>query len=466
MYLRWAVSALSISILFSIHSASAEPSNGKPLAPVPSAAERSKAEKIVRDIFKVDFARQDLQSRKALAAKLLAEASQGDDLPTQYVLLQDSIELAATAADVTGAFRAVDAIASTFAVDSVDLKSKALTEASRWASKPADAAALANASMSLADEAVTADRFDAAAKAAAQAETAAKAAEDVALFNAAHAKAEEIQACLRLAQWVKPAEEKLKQQPDDPSANLVVGKFLCFAKGDWDGGLPHLSRGADRALAAAARLDLAAPSEPKTQLPVGDAWWQLSQDPTAGLKSAGRRAAFWYRKALPGLSGLQKLSTQKRLSELARSTGGVQMSVFKYVNSDGKSRLLPLTDQCPDVLSVAQQPTQFRLSGRKTFDWAMVDGAPGHHFGKAIFLTGTDLGGSMSVEVGASEDHTIYRLVMIDKSDALHETGLPLEPDVSYSWKVSESEGTVRLQVTQDGKDVGTLSLPLRQPTI
>lgn len=275
MNLRWTLLVLSISTICSTRPASLGAANGKPLAPVPSTAERAKAEKLVREVYKEEFARQDLESRKALAAKLLAEASQGDDLPTQYVLLQDSSDVAATAVDVAGAFRAVDAMALTFAVDGIDLKSKALTVASHWATKPDEAAAVAQASMSLADEAIAANRYDVAAKVATEAETEAKAAEDRAILKAARSKVEEAQSCLRLTQGIKLAEEQLKRHPDDPEANLIVGKFLCFVKGDWDGGIPHLSRGADRALAAAAKLDLARPSEPKAQVAAGDAWWDL-----------------------------------------------------------------------------------------------------------------------------------------------------------------------------------------------
>jgi hypothetical protein len=460
MSLRLSLATLSIFVLYAVRNASAAPAGGKSLAPVPSAMERGKAEKVVREVFKEDFARQGPESRKSLAAKLLAEASQGDDLAAQYVLFQDSSELAASAGDLNGALHAVDAMALIFAVDSIDLKSRALTVASHWATKRADAAALAHASVSLADEAVAANHYDTAAKVAAEAETAAKTAEDAALLREAHAKVEEIQIYVRLAQGVKLAEEELKRHPDDPDANLAVGKFLCFVKGDWDGGAPHLSRGADRDLAAAAKLDLARPSEPNAQLAVGNAWWDLSQDPKPGLKATARRAATWYRKALPALSGLQRLSTEKRLSEVPRSTRVVQMSVFKFVNSDFKSRLIPLADNCPDVLTLAQQPMQFRLSGIKTFDWAMVNGAPGHYFGKAVFLAGADGGGSMHVEVATSADHTVYYLIMTDQRDALHMVKLPLQPNVSYSWKVSENEGTVRFEVTEDGKEVGSLNLP------
>lgn len=51
---------------------------------------------------------------------------------------------------------------------------------------------------------------------------------------------------------VKKAELKLAEKPDDPEANLTLGKYLAFVKGDWEGAIPHLSMGSDAILKAAA----------------------------------------------------------------------------------------------------------------------------------------------------------------------------------------------------------------------
>ena len=44
---------------------------------------------------------------------------------------------------------------------------------------------------------------------------------------------------------IKPAADKLKKDPTDPDANLDVGKYLCFAKGNWEKGLPLLAAGSN-----------------------------------------------------------------------------------------------------------------------------------------------------------------------------------------------------------------------------
>ena len=41
---------------------------------------------------------------------------------------------------------------------------------------------------------------------------------------------------------MQEAMETLKGKPDDPEANLIAGKYLCLAKGDWPNGLPMLAK--------------------------------------------------------------------------------------------------------------------------------------------------------------------------------------------------------------------------------
>ncbi|MDB5293781.1 MAG: hypothetical protein JWL69_5022 [Phycisphaerales bacterium] len=449
-----------VPLLCCVHLAPAASTAGKTLAPVPSAAERAKADKTVHELFRTDFSKQDGASRKALASRLLAEATQGEDLPTRYVLLQDSCNLAASAGDVNGAFRALDTMASTFTIDGLDLKSAALTTAARSATTPADAVALASASMSLADDAAAAGHFETAVKLAGQAETDAKAAKDVALFAAARAKADDARAALREVQKAKPAIERLRQHADDTEANLIVGKLLCFVKGDWDGGLPHLSVSSDHPLAAVAKLDLTNPTDIEAQLSVGDAWWALSQDPKSDVKAgAARRAAFWYRKAVSDLSGLKRTSVQKRLWAAARAVSGSALATFKFLTDDDMPLLLPMNDPSPDVLTLAQEPTGIHISGIKTFDAATVAGKTHGHFGKAVLIARAEAGGSLRAPVIDSHDHTNYYLLITDKHNVTKTHTLDLDKNEIYSWQAMEKDGNITLEVAKADKVVGSISL-------
>ena len=116
---------------------------------------------------------------------------------------------------------------------------------------------------------------------------------------------------------VKTAKVTLEKTPDDPDANTVVGKHLCFVKGDWDKGLPMLALGNDAVLKALTRQELQGAASSTEQIGLGDGWWELAEkEPETSQKQTRTRAAYWYRKALPGLSGLAKDRIQKLLDSL------------------------------------------------------------------------------------------------------------------------------------------------------
>src|SRR5262249_55950327 len=101
----------------------------------------------------------------------------------------------------------------------------------------------------------------------------------------------------------------------DPDANLALGKYLAFSKGDWEKGLPHLALGKDEKLKALALQDLEKPTTTADQVKLADAWYDTAQE--APVKSRLQaRAYFWYKEALAGATGLNKARIEKRLAEL------------------------------------------------------------------------------------------------------------------------------------------------------
>ena len=87
------------------------------------------------------------------------------------------------------------------------------------------------------------------------------------------------------ADKVKEQMAKLKTDPDDPAANLAVGRFLCLAKHDWDAAIPLLAKGASGPLKEALDKDVkAADGDVTAQLVAADAWYDLGvpgQPPTS-----------------------------------------------------------------------------------------------------------------------------------------------------------------------------------------
>ncbi len=88
-----------------------------------------------------------------------------------------------------------------------------------------------------------------------------------------------------------------------PQANLVVGRYLCFTKGDWKKGLPLLALGSDADAQGARRagIEIASHAAQRAGRPgrrlVGDRPGlsaladQLDQDPRRAVVSAGHRRA-------------------------------------------------------------------------------------------------------------------------------------------------------------------------------
>src|SRR5262249_46723490 len=155
------------------------------------------------------------------------------------------------------------------------------------------------------EDAVNADDYDAALRLLGLADAAARKANNAPLVSRVEARNKEVREISKSFESARPALDALKKNPDDAAANFAAGKFLCFAKGDWDKGLPLLSQGSDAALKALAAKELDEPVEAAAQVEVGDGWWDRAQGDTGIAKvRLLARAYHWYEQALPHLTGL------------------------------------------------------------------------------------------------------------------------------------------------------------------
>jgi hypothetical protein len=252
----------------------------------------------------------------------LIEAAQDpqEDTPDRYVLLLRARDLAVGAGDTAAALSAVGLLDRWFAVDSLRLEADALLTIGRGAQQPA-AAVLAKLEAAAA-RALRDDRYDLAVALAAQGLVCARATGESALLAQATARVQQIEEGRAAYQDVVVARGLLDRRSDDARARLTVGRYLCLVKGNWDNGLKLLAASSDAALAALARKDLANPVDADAQALLADAWWDLaeSQSGPAAKIEMRRRAAFWYRRALAGLSDeMDRVRVQKRL-DLVPST--------------------------------------------------------------------------------------------------------------------------------------------------
>ncbi len=294
-------------------------------APVPDKAAQESLVKEIKGLMKEEYAKRDVAARKALAEKLLAEA---DRTPLKealkFVFLLEARDVAAEAGvwDITlSAIRTLS--------DLYDLKAAgpeyapgrmrlAAIAAARKAARTAEEAqALAAGCVRAAQEAMDDGDYETAEEAAKHASTAARTSRNAVLQKEAQDLVARIESLKREFGEVQKADAQLSKNPADPEANLAVGRFLCFAKDDWERGLPHLAKGSDPRLQAIADKELAKPEDSPGQAAMGDAWFELAdkeRKPLLKERYQGR-ARSWFEKALSGAEGVARLRIERRLKD-------------------------------------------------------------------------------------------------------------------------------------------------------
>jgi hypothetical protein len=281
-------------------------------AAVPDAAAQAAAEKAVRETFKAEYAARGAKEKAALAQKLLEHAREKkENDASRFVLFRESRAAAEEAGEPAATFRAIDGMAEVFAVDAPALKVTAAGAVAKKMTAPAAFGTLAKLCVTASEEAVASDAYETA-LAAARAHAAR--AKDAVLGVAIKHREKDVADLKSKYEPVRKAYETLKTAPDDAAANLTLGRHLCFSKGRWDDGLPHLAKGSDEGLQQLAKLDDADPKEDAAKLVVADGWWTRAQGEPEAVRPALRaRSIRWYEACGPGLDAAAKKRVQERL---------------------------------------------------------------------------------------------------------------------------------------------------------
>ncbi|HND53984.1 MAG TPA: hypothetical protein PLV92_16350, partial [Pirellulaceae bacterium] len=118
---------------------------------------------------------------------------------------------------------------------------------------------------------------------------------------------------------VTRAEARLSSKPDEPADNLVVGKFRCFRRNEWQTGLPYLAKSGQSRLSEAAQTELDLKDVAKDQLAAALAWDKAGDGGSIDdSRDCHIRAHYWFTKALAsGLTGLDAEQARTRLESLA-----------------------------------------------------------------------------------------------------------------------------------------------------
>lgn len=364
--------------------------------PIPAKADLARAEKLIADLFKDELARlkKEPELRSALALRFLEEARETRDDPAgRYALLLEARRLASDAGDGATALAAIEELAQGFMLQpraALEMKIAALNDATKGLTTPAGYQALVDSSLVLLEDALAADDYPAGKGLLDAAEAAARKLRNVPLVAAIRKRQGEVAGLEKeFARW-KPFADALEKKPDDPTANLEMGKYQALIKGDWERGLPLLAKAKKDLFSEAARLDLADPRDGAAQKAVAEAWLTAGKDLEGTMRSNTLLRGYqWYLQALGDLSGAERKNVEKTLAGilkelppeyqvgeitgLVRKCEGTFLPLYGIAFSpDGKRVAACGADSALHVFDVRSGKEQRRLDGHSGRVWSVA----------------------------------------------------------------------------------------------
>jgi WD40 repeat protein len=350
---------------------------GQKLAELPSPTEIKAAVETLRDVYDKDYAaaEKDAKGKKALAQRLFDGAAKRTTPAVIFASYEEARLLAAAAGDVKLALSAANAqlqrfpnLSPTLVADTVKLLGKGIDSGAETVSFTA----LAREESSLALER---EDYDSACELLALAVAAVRKAEDIDhLF--------ELRAELARLDTLKKAFATVKTKPDDSEANNALATYWLFTRQRWDIGLKYLARGADKALADVARVDLAVPKTAKDRTNLADLWYGFARGAMSDRKQLFLlRAWDWYSNALIVATGDEGLKAMERAKEIEKTdpslfvqvlTGHTAAVAAVAVTPDGKTLVSAGNDNSVRVWDAATAKLLKSLEGHTSWVGSVV----------------------------------------------------------------------------------------------
>jgi len=288
---------------------------------VPAKSEQASVRKVMKEVFAEQLVDRSIPGRRKLAEKLLTQAEKATNAPVdQFVLLAAAVDAGTEAVNLTLAFKAGDQMGKAFEVDALAINVETATKLSAKSGAADLAAENVRAGLELVDRLSAGDDYPTAVRVCTALISMAGA--NAVLRTEIQKRQRDLGTARAAGEKVAKDVEKLKAAPEDPAANLAVGRYYCFVKGDWHGGLPHLAKGSDAGLKALAAQELAAPAAANEVVQIADAWWDVGAKQADLLTrgSISQHAAALYKRVLEGTSSLRRAQIEKRIADAARST--------------------------------------------------------------------------------------------------------------------------------------------------
>ena len=191
---------------------------------LPDSAAQTRAERLIREVFKEDYAQRGPEQRQALARKLLQQGiDTRDDATARFVLFSQGRDLAAGAGDARTALRAIDRLGDSYPVAVLEMKLAVLTTAGHSATSVPAMESLVLGALGTLDQAIAADDYDAATRLASLAESTAQRSKQVQLIVDTQARSQEVRLLAEDVAHIASARERLRQQPNDPRRAVAGG---------------------------------------------------------------------------------------------------------------------------------------------------------------------------------------------------------------------------------------------------
>lgn len=276
----------------------AGPARARARLPVPSETAYGEARKKLKSKYATYYANTTALVRSSLLGKLLTEVDSAAEAAGQYAALREAAEVAIAIGDLKTAAQCDLMLAAVYQVEETDLRLGTLSAGAAQMGKAIPAHDLALADLTLAEDAVRADNYEAAVRALTLAGAALPGAADDALTARHHKREKEIREMRDEYQRAAAAIKKLADSPNDKEANLRAGQFYCLAVGNWAKGLPMLLKGSDITMKLLAEAELAGAIGVDAQLKIADGWWDKSASESGNAAAHCKsRAGLWYRRA-------------------------------------------------------------------------------------------------------------------------------------------------------------------------
>jgi Arc/MetJ-type ribon-helix-helix transcriptional regulator len=297
---------------------------------LPPAVDISAATQKLNDIYKdrIVELKEDVEKARFASELVRTSLTLESDPPGMYAMQQMALEYGLESTDITPVLDSIDAMVVSFNVDAYTLNRDSLlayvkTVASSKASASDDLKFTQRAIRTLA-AAVNDNDFDSASELSRAVVRVSLAKKTDTLPRLLNELALKLGSAKTNFEVVKKSLTDYREDPENNEAASVVGRYLCFIKGDWDGGLPLLVRGGPESLQDIARIDLEGAADAKAAIELGDAWWELSKAAKIKAYKEGAidRALIWYQQAYEALpASLDKMHCKARLDEGKESIG-------------------------------------------------------------------------------------------------------------------------------------------------